>query len=128
MRKRDKMRGLSSILTLFRNELNKFSHTGAGILDSFYHMTITLLKNHIFSVKTSRFCHLFRHIIMDVITLHYQICKPLVVYQFYCMSDHSQTGPHVINIGKLLFIHTFLSNSTTSKRLLRTINFMKNTD
>ena len=28
------------------------------MLDSIYHMTLKLLKNHIFSVKTSRFCHL----------------------------------------------------------------------
>ena len=37
--KRDKMRGLPSILSLFRNEFNKFNNTGARILDSIYHMT-----------------------------------------------------------------------------------------
>ena len=36
--KRDKMRGLSSILSLFRNEFNKFNNT-----DSIYHMTLRLL-------------------------------------------------------------------------------------
>ena len=41
--KRDKMRGFPSILPLFRNELNKFNKTRARILDSFYHMTLTLL-------------------------------------------------------------------------------------
>ena len=40
--KRDKMRGLSSILSLFRNELNKFNNTRARMLDSIYHMTNTL--------------------------------------------------------------------------------------
>ena len=40
LRKRDKMRGLLSILSLFRNELNKFNNTVARILDSIYHMTI----------------------------------------------------------------------------------------
>ena len=40
LRKGDKIRGLSSILFLFRNELNKFNNTGAQILDSFYHMTL----------------------------------------------------------------------------------------
>ena len=35
----DKMRGLSSILLLFRNEFNKFNNTGARVLDPFYHMT-----------------------------------------------------------------------------------------
>ena len=36
------MRGLSSILSLFRNEFNKFNNTRARMLDSFYHMTNTL--------------------------------------------------------------------------------------
>ena len=33
------------------------------------HMTLKLLKNHILCVKTLRFCHLLRNIIMDIITL-----------------------------------------------------------
>ena len=41
--KRDKMRGLPSILSLFRNEFNKFNNTGARMLDSIYHMTLSLL-------------------------------------------------------------------------------------
>ena len=41
--KRDKMRGLPSILSFFRNELNKFNHTGVRMLDSIYHMTSRLL-------------------------------------------------------------------------------------
>ena len=32
--KRDKMRGLPSILSLFRNEFNKFNNTRARMLDS----------------------------------------------------------------------------------------------
>ena len=43
--KRDKMRGLSSILSLFRNEFNKFNNTRARMLDSVYHMTNSL-KSH----------------------------------------------------------------------------------
>ena len=43
--KRDKMRGLPSILSLFRNEFNKFNNTGERMLDSFYHMT-NILKSH----------------------------------------------------------------------------------
>ena len=39
--KRDKMRGLPSILSLFR-EFNKFNKTRARMLDSIYHMTNTL--------------------------------------------------------------------------------------
>ena len=41
--KRDKMRGLPSILSLFRNEFNKFNNTSARMLDSIYHMTLRLL-------------------------------------------------------------------------------------
>ena len=37
--KRDKMRGLSSILSLFRNEFIKFNNERARTLDSIYHMT-----------------------------------------------------------------------------------------
>ena len=33
-RKRDKMRGLPSILSLFHNEFNKVNNTGARMLDS----------------------------------------------------------------------------------------------
>ena len=43
--KSDKMRGLPSILLLFRNEFNKFNNTGVRMLDSIYHMTNTL-KSH----------------------------------------------------------------------------------
>ena len=54
--KRDKMRGLPSVLSLFRNEFNsilspfrnefnKFNNTRARMLDSIYHMTNTL-KSH----------------------------------------------------------------------------------
>ena len=39
------MRGLSSILSLFRNKFNKFNKTRARMLDSIYHMTNTL-KSH----------------------------------------------------------------------------------
>ena len=43
--KRDKVRGLPSILSLFRNEFNKFNYTRALMLDSIYHMKNTL-KSH----------------------------------------------------------------------------------
>ena len=35
LRKIDKMRGLPSISSLFRNDFNKFTNTGAQMLDSF---------------------------------------------------------------------------------------------
>ena len=38
--KRDKIRGLPSILSLFRNEFNTFNNTEARMLDFIYHMTL----------------------------------------------------------------------------------------
>ena len=58
LRKRNKMRGLSSILTLFRNGFNKFNNTGAQMLDSIYHITLKLFGNHIFAMKMLGFCHM----------------------------------------------------------------------
>ena len=39
LKKRDKMRGLPSILSLFRNDCNNFNDTRARTLDSIYRMT-----------------------------------------------------------------------------------------
>ena len=62
------------------------------MLDSIYHMTLKLLKNHIFGFKILA---LLCSIKMDVIMIGYQISKPLVVYRFYCMAlYHSQTSCH----------------------------------
>ena len=59
LRKRDKMQGLPSILSLFCNKFNKFNNTGARMLDSIYHMTLKLFsKNHIFGMKTLGFYHM----------------------------------------------------------------------
>ena len=41
--KRDKMRGLPSILSLFRNEFNSFNNIRAQMLDYIYHM----IKSHL---------------------------------------------------------------------------------
>ena len=41
--KRDKMRGLQSILLLFCNKFNEFNNTRARMLDSIYHMTLRFL-------------------------------------------------------------------------------------
>ena len=40
LRKIDQMRGLSSILSLFRKEVNRFNNTRARMLDSIYHITL----------------------------------------------------------------------------------------
>ena len=38
-----KLRGLPRILSLFRNEFNKFNNTRAQMVDYIYHMTLRLL-------------------------------------------------------------------------------------
>ena len=40
LKKRDKMLGKPSILSLFRNKFNKSNNTRARMLDSIYHMTL----------------------------------------------------------------------------------------
>ena len=42
--KRDKMRGLPRILSLFHNEFNKFNNTIAHMFDSIYHMTLNYFE------------------------------------------------------------------------------------
>ena len=56
--KRDKMRGLPSILSLFCNEFNKFNNTRARMLDSIYHMTNTL-KSHFWRKKRYTFLNMY---------------------------------------------------------------------
>ena len=65
--KSDKMRGLSSILSLFRNEFNKFNNTGAQMLDSIYHMALKLLKIT-FLREIVKSLSLLRNVKMDIIT------------------------------------------------------------
>ena len=62
--KRDKMQCLPSIVSLFFST----SLINSTMFDSVYHMALKLLKNRIFGVKTSRFCHILHNVIMDVIT------------------------------------------------------------
>ena len=45
------MRGLSIILLLFYNKFNEFITTGAGMLDSIYHLTLNLFFNCVSGVK-----------------------------------------------------------------------------
>ena len=48
----DKMRGLPSILSLFRNDFNKFNYTGARMLDSIYHYDILITSKSHFCRKS----------------------------------------------------------------------------
>ena len=82
--KRDKMRGLPSILSLFPNEFNKFNNTRARMLDSIYHMTNTL-KTHFWRKK--RYDFVITNATLLWTSLRFpKIDKPLVVYRFYCMA------------------------------------------
>ena len=58
--KGEKMWGLPTILSLFRNEFNKFNNTGARMLESVYHMTLKYLRIAFLAWK--------RKVIIDVIT------------------------------------------------------------
>ena len=49
--KRDEIRCLPSILSLFGNEFNESNNTVARALDSIYRMTIKLLLNRVLRVK-----------------------------------------------------------------------------
>ena len=70
------------------------------MLESIYHMTLRLLRNLISGVKQIRCCHYVDNVIMDVIFL--KICKPLVVYRFYCMAlFNSHTRHHMIKDNTL---------------------------
>ena len=92
--KRDKMRGLPSILSLFRNEFNKFNNTRARMLDSIYHMTLRLLSR-----KNVIILSLCTHRCYGRNNFPENRYKPLVVYRFYCMVlFHSQTRRHMIKL------------------------------
>ena len=72
LREIDKMRGLPSISSLFRNEFNKFNNIGARMLDSFfYHRTFKLLKIALFGVKTLIYCPILRNNERHYLTLPY---------------------------------------------------------
>ena len=52
--KSDEMRGLSSILSFFHTEFNKFNNTGAQMLVSIYNVTFKITSNSHFWRKTLR--------------------------------------------------------------------------
>ena len=63
--KRDKIRGLLRILSLFRNQSTKFNYTRARMLDSIYHMTNTLKsdfwRKNIIILSLCMQCYYGRH-------------------------------------------------------------------
>ena len=64
------MRGKPRILSLFRNEPNKFNNTKARVLDFIYHITLKLLKMVFLAWKRHDF-DILRNVMIDVIMLRY---------------------------------------------------------
>ena len=90
--KRDKMRGLPSIVSLFCDEFNKFNKTGARMLDD---IKITL-TSHFWRKKRNNVVNMYATLLWTSLRFP-KIDKPLVVYRFYCMTlFHSQTRCHMI--------------------------------
>ena len=97
LKKIDKMQGLPSILSLFRNKFNKFNNTGARMLDSIYHMTLKLLKSCIFGIKNVKILSSFTQRNNG---RHYTMLLNLV-YRIYCTAlYHSQMQRYMINSFK----------------------------
>ena len=89
--KRDKMWGLPSILSLFRNKINKFNNVRAQMLDSIHHMTLRLFWNLISAVKSYNFfITVVSNVVLDLKTF------PVNLYRFYCMAlFRSQMRCHI---------------------------------
>ena len=58
--KRIKMRGLPSILSIFRNDLNKFNKTWSTNVRFYLSYDIRIILNSYFWRKTLGFCHIMR--------------------------------------------------------------------
>ena len=83
------MRCLPSILSLFRNEFNKFNNRRARVLDDHDDIDITL-KSH-FCCKNDQIKWHYVHNVIIWASLRFpKICKPLVVYRFYCISSYEK--------------------------------------
>ena len=97
--KRDKMRGLPSVLSLFRNEFNKFNNTRERLLDSIYHM----IKSHfcrknviILSLFTQR-CY-GRHNVSRKSINHYS-CIDTCIYSYSCLQPLSNERKSMFKSG-----------------------------
>ena len=75
------MLGKPRILSLFRNNFDKFNNTGAQTLDSIYHMTFKLIKNTFWRENVKILLSLAQRY-----NGRQYVAKPLglVVYRFYC--------------------------------------------
>ena len=64
--KRDKMPGLSNILSLFRNDFIKFNNIRALLFAHIYHMTLMELSKHVSGVKSPRLCHIHTSLLVPL--------------------------------------------------------------
>ena len=100
--KRNKMRGLPSILSLFRNEFNKFNNTRARMLDSIYHMTNTLKshfwrKNVMILPSCTQRCY-GRHNVSRISVNHYS-CIDTCIYSYSCLHPLSNERKSMFKSG-----------------------------
>ena len=86
---------------LFQKEQNKFNNTGA----QFVLWDTKLLKNHIFGVKTSMFCHFSCNVIMDLLCYVAKSVK-LVVFLHGVISL-----PNAISCDNMLYFQIALSRA-----------------
>ena len=81
------------------------------MLDSIYQMTFKLIKNRIFGVKTSRFCHLLRNVMVVItsrlsILLHSVIAFPNATscdkYIYFIIAASSKSDEGKIEYNEVL--------------------------
>ena len=82
LRKRDKMRGLSSILSLFRNEFDKFNNYGSTDVRFFLSFDIKIVLKSYCSLQMLGVCHM-RDVQSVISSIFPKICKPLVTCRIY---------------------------------------------
>ena len=97
--KRDKMRGLPSILSLFRNEFKKFNNTRARLLDSIYHMTNTL-KSHFWRKKPYNFFIMYA-------TLLWTSGLSILLHGVISLLDATSYDKYVYYLNQIAFICYF---------------------
>ena len=75
--------------------LMTYNNAGAWMLDSFHHTALKLIKNRILAWKRQVLSS-FTQWYNERLYVPFLICKPLVVYRFYCMAlYHSLRQGHV---------------------------------
>ena len=114
--KRDRMRGLTSILSLFRNEFNKFNNTRARMLDSIYHFATLFHLSFFFSFFFWGGGAFFKILTVDAKSFIVLACEVhLKIRQFFTSHFFLKHGfcckcKSKINFRFRLFMWTFSDN------------------